>query len=153
MGVVLAVSLLGCNKAKQSNPEDEKPKALNVAPGDPAAGRNVILQMPFDKVAELAMKNIGYAYKLAYAANGKPPKNMEELGVEPRNLRTKRDMQDRDVEVLYGVDVMKLQAAEDYMLAWEKTPDNGGGRMVLMADMTTVRYMTTDVFEKMKKAK
>jgi hypothetical protein len=153
MGITLAVSLLGCSKAKPTTTAVQAgPTGLNVAPGDSATGRNVILQKPFDKVAEVVLLNIGRSYEMYYVPNGKPPKNMDDLGVGPQNLKTKRDMQDRDIEVLYGVDYKKLEPAEDYVLAWEKTPDNGGGRMVLMADLKTVRYVTNDVFDKMKKA-
>ncbi|MFO0811846.1 MAG: hypothetical protein U0796_01415 [Gemmatales bacterium] len=159
LGVALAVSLLGCKKAQPINTVAlSGPSAPANVPaaqgqeGDASKGRNVIVQMPFDNAAKLVLLNIGRAYEMAYVPNGKPPRNMEELGVEPRNLKTKRDMQDRDIEVLYGIDYKRLEPAEDYALAWEKTPDNGGGRMVLMADLKTVRFVTSDVFEKMKKA-
>jgi hypothetical protein len=118
------------------------------------AGRNVVLQLPMDAANKLIMMNIGRSYQMACIPENKPPKNAEELGLEPRQLKTKRDMQDRDVEVAYGVDVKKLgDNAADYALAWEKTPDNNNGRMVLMADYVTVKYVSTAEFEAMKKAK
>lgn len=114
----------------------------------------MVLQLPFDNVAKLVMTNIGTSYRLACIVDNRPPKNAAEAGLEPRQLKTKRDMQDRDIEVVYGVDVRKLgDNAADYALAWEKTPDNNNGRMVLMADYVTVKYVSTAEFEAMKKAK
>lgn len=123
------------------------------APFEGTAGRNVVLQLPMDNANKLILTKIGYAYRLAMAGSDKPPKNMEELGVTPKDLKTNRDMQEREVVVLYGVDNRKLDNAADYALAWEKTPDNNNGRMVLMADYVTVKYVSTAEFEAMKKAK
>ncbi len=148
--------ILGCGKKTASSATAGiNPGAGNNAPatGEGASGRNLVLQVPFDNAAKLVMLNIGVAYRQAMATNDKPPKNMDELGLEPKNLKTKRDMQDREIEVLLGVDNRKLDEASNFALAWEKTPDNGGGRMVLMADFVTVKYVSNAEFEAMKKAK
>lgn len=127
-----------------TRPEPSKP--------DPASGRNSVLQVPFDEAAKLVLLDIGRAYQIASISNGKPPKNAEELGAG--RMKTKRDMQDRDVEVAYGVDPKKLgDVPGNFMIAWEKTPDNDGCRMVLMADFTTIKYVTQKEFDGMKKAK
>ena len=157
MGLCL---LVGCNKPVPMASLVKAGPGAGASPvgaagkGEGDSGRNSILQVPFDNVAKLVMMNIGKAYQLAMAADGKAPKNAEEAGLEPRNLKTKRDMQDREIEVVYGVDVKKLgEDAGSYALAWEKTPDNGGWRMVLMADFVTVKYVAQAEFDRMKKAK
>ncbi len=160
-GVCLILCLhLGCGKshhatfAANASTQVERNNPPASAPFEGASGRNTVLQMPFDNAAKLVMLNIGRSYQMAVVANGKPPRNAEEAGLESRNLKTKRDMQDREVEVVYGVDVKKLgDDASSYALAWEKTPDNNNGRMVLMADYVTVKYVSTAEFEAMKKAR
>ncbi len=151
------IFIVGCRKPAAPTvvvPQGSDGQGAAAQPGEGASGRNTILQMPFDNVAKLVLLNIGYAYRLAIAGDGKAPKNAVEAGLEPRNLKTKRDMQDHEVEVVYGVNPSRLQGdPADYMIAWEKEPTNDGYRMVLMADFTTVKYVSQAEFEKMKKAK
>jgi hypothetical protein len=134
LGVILL--LLGCSGTK---PTTVVPKnADNAAENNADSGRNLILQMPFDKAAELVMKNIGYAYRLSLAG-GSPPANAKDL--DAGKLATMRDMKEHAVEVA------------GHMLAWEKEPTNDGRRMVLMADCMTVKYMSEEEFSKTPKAK
>jgi hypothetical protein len=106
--------------------------------------------MPFDNTAKLVMLNIGRAYRMALV--DKPPANAQELAAG--KLATMRDMKDHPVEVLYGVNPSKLpDGGAGHMLAWEKEPTNDGGRMVLMADCVTVKYMGEEEFKKTPKAK
>ena len=133
-------------------PQGSDGQGAATQPGDGASGRNTILQMPFDQMAKVKLINIGLAYRMAMASNGKPPKDAVELDAGP--LKTKRDMQDHEVEVVYGVNPSRLQGdPADYMIAWEKEPTNDGYRMVMMADFATVKYVSQAEFEKMKKAK
>lgn len=154
--LVLCLTLImGCRKTATPTvvvtPQESGGQAA-AQPGEGASGRNTILQMPFDNVAKLVLLNIGKAYQMASIANGKPPKDAVEL--DAGVMKTKRDMQDHEVEVVYGVNPKKLgDEAGEYMLAWEKLPTNDGYRMVLMADFTTVKYVSQAEFEKMKKAK
>lgn len=154
---VTLLSLTGCKKkAETTQTVPGQPGATQVAvpQEEGKTGRNSVLQVPFDNVAKLVLLNIGRAYQMATISENRPPKNAEEAGLEPRNLKTKRDMQDHEVEVLYGVDVKKLgDDPGQYALAWEKTPTNDGYRLVLMADFQTVKYLPTAEFEKLKKAK
>jgi hypothetical protein len=147
LGVILL--LLGCSGTK---PTTVVPKnADNAAENNADSGRNLILQMPFDKAAELVMKNIGYAYRLSLAG-GSPPANAKDL--DAGKLATMRDMKEHAVEVLYGVNPSKLpDGGAGHMLAWEKEPTNDGRRMVLMADCMTVKYMSEEEFSKTPKAK
>lgn len=147
---------LGCAKkpiTTGTGPAGTGPVAnQGAAPGDGASGRNTILQMPFDNVAKLVLLNIGKAYQMASIANGKPPKDAVEL--DAGVMKTKRDMQDHEVVVLYGVDPKRLQGEpSDFMIAWEKEPTNDGYRMVMMADFQTIKYVSQAEFDKMKKAK
>lgn len=158
MGVCLVLSA-GCSKAPLAGPvalQDSSKSGgaqAGQGKGDGDSGRNSVLQVPFDNAAKLVMANVGKAYQLAMAADGKAPKNADEAGLDSRNLKTKRDMQDREIEVVYGVDVRKLgEDAVNYAIAWEKTPDNGGWRMVLMADLMTVKFVAQAEFDRMKKA-
>lgn len=155
---LIPFSLLpGCGKSAESRVES-KPSVtpvqgqLPAAQGEGASGRNTVLQVPFDNAAKLVLLNIGRAYQMASISLGKPPKTAGEL--DAGVMKTRRDMQDREVEVAYGVNLQKLgEDAGKYMLAWEKTPDNDGNRMVLMADLTTVKYVNQTEFDKLPKAK
>jgi hypothetical protein len=152
---LLSVALIGCKKASPTSVVPQGSGAAReqqaAAPGEGASGRNTILQMPFDNVAKLVLLNIGVAYKMASVSNGKPPKNAAEL--DAGVMKTKRDMQDHEIEVVYGVNPARLDNPADYMIAWEKEPTNDGYRMVMMADFTTVKYVSKAEFEKMKRAK
>ena len=148
--------IVGCRKAPSATvvaPQGSDGQGAAAQPGDGASGRNTILQMPFDQFAKVAMMNIGKAYQMATLMNGKPPKDAVELDAGPNGLKTKRDMQEHVVEVIYGVNPARLDNPADYMIAWEKEPTNDGYRMVLMADFATVNYVSKAEFEKMKKAK
>lgn len=146
------VGLLGCSGSKTGTVVVPKtPSSAGAASGQ-GGGRNAILQAPFDQAAKLVLLNIGQAYRMAIAANGKPPKNADDLGVD--RLKTRRDGVDHEIEVLYGVDPSKLEDhGSKHPLAWEKTPDASGGRIVLMADCVTVSYVNDEAFHKMPKAK
>jgi hypothetical protein len=143
-----AISLsLGCSSGAKSTSVVPK----NAAQNEAASGRNLILQMPFDKAAELVMKNIGKAYQISLNIGG-PPANAKDL--DAGKLATMRDMKEHAVEVLYGVNPNKLpDGGAGHMLAWEKEPTNDGRRMVLMADCVTVKYMSEEEFKKTPKAK
>jgi len=145
-----AISLsLGCSSG--GKPTTVVPKNAGNAENNADSGRNLILQMPFDKAAELVMKNIGYAYRLSLAG-GSPPANAKDL--DAGKLATMRDMKEHAVEVLYGINPSKLpDGGAGHMLAWEKEPTNDGRRMVLMADCMTVKYMSEEEFNKTLKAK
>lgn len=156
--ILLCFTLLaGCRKVEATNPvlTPEGTRAGGnqqaAGPGEGASGRNTILQMPFDNVAKLVLLQIGAAYKIAIVTNNRPPKDAVEL--DAGVMKTKRDMQDHEVEVVYGVNPAKLDNPADYMIAWEKEPTNDGYRMVMMADFTTVKYVSKAEFEKMKRAK
>jgi len=153
--VVCFIFMMGCRKPAAPTvvvPQSSGGQAAAAQPGEGASGRNTILQMPFDNVAKLVLLNIGRSYQMASIANGKPPKDAVEL--DAGVMKTKRDMQDHEVEVVYGVNPKRLgDEPGEYMLAWEKLPTNDGYRMVLMADFTTVKYVSQAEFEKMKKAK
>ena len=148
--------LMGCRKPAGPTvvaPQGPQGQAAAAQPGEGEKGRNTLLQMPFDQVAKLVMINVGKAYQMATLMNGKPPKDAVELDAGTNGLKTKRDMQFHEVDVAYGVNLAKLDNPADYMLAWEKEPTNDGYRMVLMADIVTVKYVSQAEFEKMKKAK
>ncbi|HQR07625.1 MAG TPA: hypothetical protein PLN21_12425 [Gemmatales bacterium] len=155
--ILLCFTLLaGCRKVEATNPvlTPEGTRAggnqQGAGPGEGAGGRSAILQLPFDQIAKAKLLSIGYVYRMALAS-GKPPKDAEELGAG--SLKTKRDMQEHEVEVVYGVNPARLDNPADYMIAWEKEPTNDGYRMVMMADFTTVKYVSKAEFEKMKRAK
>jgi hypothetical protein len=113
-------------------------------------GRSALLQKPFDRVAELAMLQIGRAYEISLAA-GAPPKDKLDLGAQ---LTTTRDLKKREVEVVYGVNPQKLpNGGAGHMLAWEKESTQDGHRMVLMADCRTVKYLSEEEFKNTPKAK
>lgn len=150
--------IIGCGKSAESTFAPKGPPVASAqgqpqaAPGEGVSGRNTILQVPFDNAAKLVLLNIGRAYQMASISLGKPPKTADEL--DAGVMKTKRDMQFREVEVVYGVNLQKLaEDAGKFMLAWEKTPDNDGNRMVLMADLTTVKYVNQNEFDKLPKAK
>jgi hypothetical protein len=161
VGLILGV--LGCNANKTPTAVVPKSSSVENVGGDDArapmppkivpgsgSGRNAILQQPFDQAAKIVMLNIGKAYELALV--DKPPKNHDDLG-QPQ-LWTKRDLQKKEIEVLYGVDPKKLgEEAPNRMLAWEKEPDADGGRMVLMADCKSVKYLSENEFQRTPKAK
>lgn len=158
--LILVCLLIGCGNSAETRVESKilvtpvqgQPQAAPVAAEQGASGRNTVLQVPFDNAAKLVLLNIGRAYQMASISLGKPPKTAGEL--DAGVMKTKRDMQDREVEVAYGVNLQKLgEDAGKYMLAWEKTPDNDGNRMVLMADLTTVKYVNQTEFDKLPKAK
>jgi len=158
---LLCFSLLaGCRKVSPTatapltpDKAGQQAVAVPLASGEGKSGRSAILQLPFDQVAKLALMNIGKAYQMASISNNKPPRDATELDVGPIGLKTKRDMQFHEVEVIYGVNPAKLDNPADYVLAWEKEPTNDGYRMVLMADYVTVKYVSQAEFEKMKRAK
>lgn len=149
---------IGCGKSVEATFASKAPPVVPVqgqpqpGPAEGASGRNTVLQVPFDNAAKLVLLNIGRAYQMASISLGKPPKSASEL--DAGVMKTKRDMQFREVEVVYGVNLQKLgEEAGKFMLAWEKTPDNDGNRMVLMADLTTVKYVNQNEFDKLPKAK
>jgi hypothetical protein len=145
--------LLGCSADKK--PTTVLPKGSPVAGAgsnnpDAGSGRDAILQKPFDLVAKTVMLKIGVEYRMALAT-GKPPKDKSEFETP---LKTKRDLVDREVVLLYGVDPTKLdENGSKHMLAWEKDPDSSGGRMVLMADCVTVNYLNEEQFKNTPRAK
>ncbi len=146
------LGVLGCSGSRTETAVVPKSPSAAAGTGQGNAGRNAILQMPFDQAARLALLDIGRAYRMAIASNGKPPKNADELGAD--RLKTRREGVDHPIEVLYGVDSSKLEDnGSKHLLAWEKTPDAGGGRVVLMADCITVSYVNEEAFQKMPKAK
>ncbi|MFT3881204.1 MAG: hypothetical protein QM703_16260 [Gemmatales bacterium] len=158
--ILLCLMLIGgCRKVEATNPvlTPEGTRAggnqQTPGPGEGASGRNTILQMPFDNAAKLVLLNLGRAYQMAMVSNNKPPKDAAELDVGPKGMKTLRDMQEHVIDVVYGVNPARLDNPADYMIAWEKEPTNDGYRMVLMADFTTVNYVSKAEFEKMKKAK
>lgn len=149
--VGLTFGVLGCGT---KTPTAVVPKTSSSASAagnqDPGAGRNAILQRPFDMVAKVAMLKIGGEYRMALAS-GKPPKDKSEFETP---LKTKRDFVDHEVEILFGVDPTKLEDnGTKHLLAWEKEPDANGGRMVLMADCVTVDYLNEEQFKNTPKAK
>ncbi|HMO35691.1 MAG TPA: hypothetical protein PKA06_06585, partial [Gemmatales bacterium] len=105
---------LGCSKKQEASATSTAVSLTPASEEGPTptwagtSGRGSILQLPMDNAAKLVMLNIGRSYQMATVANGKPPRNAEDASLEPRNLKTKRDMQDREVEVVYGVDVKQL---------------------------------------------
>lgn len=149
----LGLAALGCSGDKKPTtvlPKGSPHSAAGNDNPDAGSGRDAILQRPFDMVAKMVLLKIGVEYRMALAT-GKPPKSKAEFETP---LKTKRDLVDREVEVLYGVDPTKMEdKGSKHMLAWEKEPDSSGGRMVLMADCVTVNYLNEEQFKNTPKAK
>jgi hypothetical protein len=114
-------------------------------PQQPAVGGGGIPRPDQRVQMQSNLRQIGQGYKIA-ALQGtvRGPDDLGK-GFAPL-LKSVRD--DQPLEIVWKVDPSKVQNAGATRLAWEKTGDRDKGRYVLMADCTTVQYLTESEFTK-----
>jgi hypothetical protein len=134
--IALTAMLLGCGDSHSS-----PAPAVQGGSGIPRPDQRLQMQSN--------LKQIGLAYKIA--ASGAAVRGPDDLGKEFAGLlKSVRD--DQPLEIVWKVDPSKVQNASMTRLVWEKTGDRDKGRYVLMADCTTVQYLTEAEFKKMPAA-
>ena len=99
------------------------------------------------------LRNLGLLYE-ATLQEGRPPRNFDDLAAhsEPRPKQFVSARDDQQFTVVWGM-MKKPEASTTTLLAWESTPDEAGGRCVLMADCARTVYLTKEEFDKAPKAK
>ena len=134
--LALTVMLLGCGDGHSSQA--------------PAVGGGGIPRPDQRVQMQSNLKQIGLAYKTA--AIGATVRGPDDLGKDLTPLlKSPRD--DEPLEIVWKVDPSRVQDAGKTRLAWEKTGDRDKGRWVLMADCSTVQYLTEAEFAKTPAAK
>ncbi|MER3416478.1 MAG: hypothetical protein C4297_09740 [Gemmataceae bacterium] len=138
---LILLALVGCSSKESSTAPDTPAKQkVDNQPPQSIIGKTRETQMRL--VSQNNLRNIGIAYMIA--AQTGPVMGPADLGSDVK-LVCPRDNQ--PYEIIWGVDVTRLPSGGRHLLlAWEKTPDADGGRCVLMADCTTVSYMTAQEF-------
>jgi hypothetical protein len=115
------------------------------APQQPAVGGGGIPRPDQRVQMQMNLRQIGLGYKTAALLG--TVRGPDELGKEfAPLLKSVRD--DQPLEIVWKVDPSKVQDASNTRLAWEKNGDREKGRYVLMADCTTIRYLTEAEFNK-----
>jgi hypothetical protein len=91
---------------------------------------------------------LGQAYVAARLANGKPPAKLEDLDMQKEGPKLHKAIQEGQYVVIWGV----AESSGDAVLAYEKE-GSSVGRVVLMADGSTIKTMNEQEFEASPKAK
>lgn len=151
------VTAVGCGKvvttaisSKPVTPAGKNNTEGTVAgPVDATSNGRSLIARAFDKTVELALLDVGKAYRMVLVT-GKPPVNQQDM--TERTPRTTRGDKE-PFEVIYGVDPKKLpDEGVNHKFAWESVPDADGGRHVLMGDLITVKYYNEEAFKKVPRA-
>lgn len=121
---------------------------------NPAPKRGGIGRLDLRIKSEANLRQIGVAYQAALTTS--PPRGPEDLKAyldnAERILTSPRDK--KPYHIVWGVDPSRLSTpTAETIIAWEQTPDQDGGRVVLMADMHTCKYLTEGEFASTTKAK
>lgn len=152
--LALALFMTGCGKSGSDNKVDTAPPGPPPGPVAAPQGGPLIPRPDLKMKSQLGnLRNIGLAYRNASLLG--PVKDKETLKqfLEGGDKFFICPRDDQPYEIVYRVNLSNLpQGSSNTLLAWEATPDNKGGRNVLMADCSTVKYMAADEFDRTPKA-
>jgi hypothetical protein len=156
--LLVVLSAFGCTSRKTTAPATSTAPASGPTSGGGGGGADIaaVSSMRLDlRTKSLAnLRNLGIAYQTALASGGRPPRGPDELKayLEGGDRFFKSPYNDnRPYEFAWGLDPARLQGSSaTTLLAWEQSPDDVGGRCVLLANMNA-QYVTAADFAQMHK--